>query len=476
MNCGGATKIDWAAFAADPRAPEWEGFRAHYPTCADCSRVVASWTHLRGALADAGGIDAAHPADAELLAFASEPSGLARARRAALDAHLAGCAPCRTELAVLRRFDFSALGAGAPQRVRSVAVRPGPGDRLRALALALLGPLRQPAFAWMVWALLAIPISVVMWRILAEPETPEAPPIAHDEPSRVAPPPPFETPVPRELAHETVPAPAPQPALPTDPIVRGRDPVVVQHQPAPAVIAKARPAPPLPPAPDLTPPPDDESLDLASLLPEAAPAYRPQRVLAGGSFAPARTDSVMRGASDALPEARPLAPEHVGATLDASPTLYWVVFANSDLPVELTVIDEQRTEPLLELRVEPPVAAGLHALRLADHGVQLAPDTTYQLYVALVPDLRHRDLDRVSGAAIRFTPASDDALRRLAEGGPARRGHVLAEAGYWIDAFDAITRVADAHPESVRAAAQRAVLLEQAGQSDVAALLAHAAH
>lgn len=474
MSCGGATEIDWAGFAADPRAPEWEGFRAHYPTCADCSRVVASWTHLRGALAEAGGIDAAHPADAELLAFASEPSSLARARRAALEAHLAGCAPCRTELAVLRRFDFSALGAGAPQRARSVAARPGPGERLRALAEALLGPLRQPAFAWAAWALLAIPIGVAMWLFLAVPETREAPPIAHDEPSRVAPPPPFETPVPRELAHETVPAPASQPAPTVDPIHRGREPVVAQQQPAPEVIAKARPAPPLPPAPDLTPPPDDEPLDLASLLPETAPAYRPQLVLAGGTFAPARTDSVMRGAGKALPEARPLAPEHVGATLDASPTLYWVVFANSDTPVELTVIDEQRTEPLLELRVEPPVAAGLHALRLADHGVQLAPDTTYQFYVALIPDLRHRDLDRVAGAALRYTPAAADLERRLAEGGPAHRGHVLAESGYWIDAFDAITRIADAHPESARAAVQRAALLEQVGQADVAAALAHA--
>jgi hypothetical protein len=50
-----------------------------------------------------------HPSPERLLAYQSAPDSLPAAERAALDAHVAGCAPCRSELRVLAGFDFAAL-------------------------------------------------------------------------------------------------------------------------------------------------------------------------------------------------------------------------------------------------------------------------------------------------------------------------------------------------------------------------------
>jgi hypothetical protein len=92
------------------------------------------------------------------------------------------------------------------------------------------------------------------------------------------------------------------------------------------------------------------------------------------------------------------------------------------------------------------------------------PGVTYALHVALVPDAARRDLDVIASAGVRYTPADPALTRRLAEADLADEARVLAEAGYWIDAFDAVSRIAAEHPDSARAVAWRASLLEQVGQ------------
>jgi hypothetical protein len=207
-------------------------------------------------------------------------------------------------------------------------------------------------------------------------------------------------------------------------------------------------------------------------VPAEPPVYRPSAELAGGSLESRRSAPVIRaGAGSGLPEIRALGPEHVGATTRAAPTLYWFLSGASPVPVEITLTAENAAEPLLELRLEPPVAAGLHALRLDRRGARLEPGGTYRWFVALVPDAANRDADLVSAAAVRRAVAAGALDEHLANAPAAERAHVLAAAGYWYDAFDTLTGWIQSEPGSERLREHRAALLEQVGLSGVAGLL-----
>jgi hypothetical protein len=50
-----------------------------------------------------------HPAERELLAYQAAPGAIEPGRRAALEAHVACCAACRSELRAIEGFDFAAF-------------------------------------------------------------------------------------------------------------------------------------------------------------------------------------------------------------------------------------------------------------------------------------------------------------------------------------------------------------------------------
>jgi hypothetical protein len=225
-------------------------------------------------------------------------------------------------------------------------------------------------------------------------------------------------------------------------------------------------------APEPSAAPAEPPVQIAAQLPAEAPLYRPNATLAGGSLASERNAPVIRaGVAGELPELRALGPEHVGATTSASPTLYWFLSGASSVPVQITLRSERDSRPLLDLRLEPPVGAGLHALRLERRSARLEPGATYRWFVALVPDPANRDADLVSGAAVRRTVAAGALSEQLAAAAPAERAHLLAAAGYWYDAFDLLTDWIQAEPAEERLREHRAALLEQVGLAGVAALL-----
>ncbi len=145
MSCRRAFDLDLADFVAGSARPEWAEFRAHYARCAECSAEVRAWTELHLLLQAPG----AHPAEAMLLRFETEPSRLSANERRGVEEHLARCPSCRDELTALRRFDFTALepkAAAAPAR----APRPSFAALLRRLVL-------HPAFAYAIVLLLLYP-------------------------------------------------------------------------------------------------------------------------------------------------------------------------------------------------------------------------------------------------------------------------------------------------------------------------------
>ena len=167
-----------------------------------------------------------------------------------------------------------------------------------------------------------------------------------------------------------------------------------------------------------------------------------------------------------------LAPDHTGLTTNPQPRLYW--FVSSDLAstsAELTLIDPEGTQPLLETKLSPPVKTGVHMLNLADHGVKLSPGIPYRWYVALVVDPERRSKDILAGGFVELVPAPEGLAAKLSSAQKAELPNIYAEAGLWYDAIAAASELVDAAPGDTSARQQRAALLEQAGLTDVANLL-----
>lgn len=465
--CRRARELDLAAFALDRAATEWAEFRAHYAGCPECAPEVARFARLAVLLEREAAPAPAHPAERELLAYADSRAELAATARERIARHLAGCAACRSEVAVLQRFDLGALeaapsGASASERIRRAVA--WLGDVLR-------GPLRAPAFA-LAAAVLAIAI-VASWS-WREPSA--APPDASVPPLAAAPAPAGSESAEaadREAvaaAPRSEPLPAPQPAAeialaPSPPSAPApqesappAEPETHANAPSPSTSA---------PGPPEEPPPPQR---IAALIPAEAPRYA-RGALAAGPLV--RVASVGRGANEGAPSPIALAPPQLGLTTRESPSLYWFLPGATPLPVAVSMVSEAAPAPLLDLTLLGPHAAGVHELSLAERGVRLAAGVDCQWFVAVVRDPERRSRDLVSSAAIRYAPPSDELAARLADA-KARLAHVYAEAGLWYDAYDQLSHWIANEPDAAILRAHRAALLEQVGLAAAASELSAA--
>jgi hypothetical protein len=161
-----------------------------------------------------------------------------------------------------------------------------------------------------------------------------------------------------------------------------------------------------------------------------------------------------------------LAPDHSGRTTSEQPSLYWSISSATAFPVEVTLVDASSTEPVLELTIPQPVRAGLHAIRLADHGIRLAEGVPYRWYVAVVPDVNRRSKDILAGGIIERVPPPDGLHERLARARSEDRPSIYAEAGLWYDALAASSDLIARAPEDGTLREQRAALLGQVGLPD----------
>jgi anti-sigma factor RsiW len=158
MSCKRSQSIDLAAFVLDPDAPEWSGFRAHYPGCRECSREVAEWTELEALLREAAG--ASHPGAEDLLSYARSgvPDG-----GEAIERHIETCASCRDALAASRALDLSRLrSAPEPRIVRRAAGRTAPAPVLGPREIFSRRRFSSPRSRWAVPALAAAGVAALL--------------------------------------------------------------------------------------------------------------------------------------------------------------------------------------------------------------------------------------------------------------------------------------------------------------------------
>jgi hypothetical protein len=165
-------------------------------------------------------------------------------------------------------------------------------------------------------------------------------------------------------------------------------------------------------------------------------------------------------AGRALPTLLALTPEHLAQTASEQPSLFWHIDAAApeDARVVFTLIDDAHVEPLVEMELPAPRAAGIQRIRLADCGVTLAPEVEYQWSVALVTDPANRSQDVVATGYMRRVewPAALDP-------GTPTSAHAYAALGLWYDALESIGDVLQVSRGDARLIEQRNSLLRQAG-------------
>ncbi|MGH0032679.1 MAG: DUF928 domain-containing protein [Myxococcota bacterium] len=169
----------------------------------------------------------------------------------------------------------------------------------------------------------------------------------------------------------------------------------------------------------------------------------------------------------AAPTVAALAPDHVGVTNRAQPTLAWFVSEATDARVDFTLIDPDAVEPLLETTIESPAEAGVQLVRLSNLGVELEEGRSYDWAIALVLDPDARDLDVVAGGAIRRDPAAPGTASQATPGSASYLA--LARAGVWYDALADLSDAIAANPGNAALREARADLLEQVGVGAAAA-------
>lgn len=246
-----------------------------------------------------------------------------------------------------------------------------------------------------------------------------------------------------------------------------------QEQTADRALGSQKEAPAVPAATQSATPPQREGRPAA---PARTPVYKPPLglgaptgLVAGGS--PGANTCLAGDLKDkdtTLTLSILVPPDHVGLTVQEQPSLYWYLSAATSCQVEVTVTDGQVVEPLLDLRLSPPANPGVQRVRLADHGVRLAPGVQYQWAVALVPDPDHCSKDIVAAGGIKRIEATEALHAKLAQADRGEAAAIYAEAGLWYDAVAATSELIATAPQDSALRVQRATLLEQVRLSEAA--------
>jgi Domain of Unknown Function (DUF928) len=162
-----------------------------------------------------------------------------------------------------------------------------------------------------------------------------------------------------------------------------------------------------------------------------------------------------------------LVPDDSGLTMSEQPALYWFISNATTLPVEVAISDPRATQPVLETRLPSPVQPGVHRIKLADHGVRLAPGVAYRWSVSVISDVNRRSRDILAGGVIERVDAPTGLRQKLAVTPSDELPFIYAEAGLWYDALHSISDLIELRPNDAQLRKQRSALLTQVGLPEI---------
>ncbi|WP_028325425.1 DUF928 domain-containing protein [Desulfatirhabdium butyrativorans] len=202
-----------------------------------------------------------------------------------------------------------------------------------------------------------------------------------------------------------------------------------------------------------------EGTDGKAGVQQGQPIYRPP--LRGMPFS--REGGATRGDKDSLAVITALVPEHIGLTSIDMPVLYWHASRAVEVPIEFAIIDDNAIEPLYQVSMKPPFAAGYHAVRLQDGLCKLELHKVYKWFIAMVVDSQHRSRDIVVSGAIERVKLSDQLRSRIQQASLFDQISMYADAGIWFDAVDCLNRFVEEQKGSATALKLREDFFRQVG-------------
>ncbi len=176
-----------------------------------------------------------------------------------------------------------------------------------------------------------------------------------------------------------------------------------------------------------------------------------------------------RGTGDAAITLDVLAPDEIGVTTQEQPSLFWFQSKPADAKFELTLLQDNKIKPILQVLVERSTKAGIQRLKLSEHGAKLTPGVEYQWVVALVTDPDNRSSDLVASGVIKRVEPAADLKEKITKATPASLAGVYADAGIWYDALAVLSDQIEAQPENKSLREARSDLLRQVGLKAAAA-------
>jgi hypothetical protein len=195
-----------------------------------------------------------------------------------------------------------------------------------------------------------------------------------------------------------------------------------------------------------------------------APIYKPLQPDAPK----VRVDGRVRGADDALLTLTVLAPEHVGLTTKAQPSLFWYQSKANQTRFELTISESKNPEPVLEVKFHSMPSDGIQRLRLADYDKTLKPGVEYRWSVAMVLDEENRSKDLVASGVIKRIEPPESLKKRLTGAADADLPFIYADEGIWYDSLEALSDMIDRQPTQQVLHEERAVYFMQVGLNEAA--------
>jgi hypothetical protein len=158
-----------------------------------------------------------------------------------------------------------------------------------------------------------------------------------------------------------------------------------------------------------------------------------------------------------------LAPDQIGTTTQEQPSLFWYQSKPANARFELTLLQDNKVKPLVQVQIERAAAAGIQRLKLSDHGAKLVPGVEYQWVVALVTDADNRSKDLVASGVIKRIEPTAELKEKLSKADPAALAGIYADSGIWYDALAAVSDRIDADPKNEALWKARSDLLSQVG-------------
>ena len=170
-----------------------------------------------------------------------------------------------------------------------------------------------------------------------------------------------------------------------------------------------------------------------------------------------------RGTGDTSVTLDVLAPDDIGLTTQEQPSLFWFQSRPSRAKFELTVLQENKVKPLVQISGEEAGKAGIQRLKLSEHGAKLVPGVEYQWIVALVTDPDNRSTDLIASGVIKRVAPGVELNEKIAQAAPPALAAVYADAGIWYDTLAALSDQIERAPKDNALRQARADLLRQVG-------------